>query len=80
MPKDLSELTDFELATRKKELAAALILISICFVILIITAIFSFSKKGFSGTTTLPIAFLPIAIINIRNIKNIQAEQASRKK
>lgn len=76
----LSEMPDDELLKRQKEMTVAVILISITVMIMLASAIFGFIKKGFTTTTVLPFAFLPLAIINFLNLKKIKAELASRKK
>ena len=80
MAKQLSEMTNLELATRKKEMTVAVILILFCIVIMLISAVYTYTKKGFTATAVLPFAFFPIAIINLMNLKKIRAELGSRKK
>lgn len=78
--KQLSEIPEDELKKREKEMTVAVILLSTTVMIMLISAIFGFMKKGFTATTILPFAFLPLAIINFQNLKKIKAELALRKK
>lgn len=71
---------DDELKKREKEMTVAVVLLSITVMIMLISSIFGFIKKGFNVTAILPFAFLPLAIINFLNLKKIKAELASRKK
>ena len=77
--KQLSEIPEDELKKREKEMTVAVILLLITVMIMLISTIFGFIKKGFTVTTILPFAFLPLAIINFLNLKKIKAELASRK-
>ncbi|MEQ1797281.1 MAG: hypothetical protein ABL872_04975 [Lacibacter sp.] len=78
--KQLSEMPEDELKKREKEMTVGVILLSITVTIMLVSAIFGFIKKGFTATTILPFAFLPLAIINFLSLKKIKAELASRKK
>jgi len=78
--KQFSEIPEDELKKREKEMTLAVILLSITVTIMLTSAIFVFIKKGFTTTTILPFAFLPLVIINFLNLKKIKAELASRKK
>ncbi len=78
--KQLSEIPEDELKKREKEMTVAVILLSITVMIMLISAIFGFIKKGFTATTILPFAFLPLAIINFLNLKKIKTELDLRKK
>jgi uncharacterized membrane protein len=77
--KQLSEMTEEELTKRKKELTFAVVLMAVAILVMTISAIIGYSKKGFSTTTILPLLFMPIAIINLLNLKKIKAELALRK-
>jgi uncharacterized membrane protein len=77
--KQLSEMSEDELLKRQKEMTVAVVLLSITVSIMLVSAIFVFIKKGFTTTTILPVAFLPLVIINFLSLKKIKAELASRK-
>lgn len=77
--KQLSEMTDEELKKRQKELTFAVILMAVAVLVMTISATISYSKKGFSTTTILPLLFTPLAITNLLNLKKIKAELALRK-
>lgn len=48
--------------------------------ILLVLAIYISFKKGFSALVVVPIALMPILMLNIISIKNIQKELKSREK
>ncbi|MEJ8816545.1 hypothetical protein [Lacibacter sp. H407] len=77
--KQLSEMTDEELKKRQKELTFAVVLMAVAVLVMTISAIIGYSKKGFSTTTILPLLFTPLAISNLLNLKKIKAELALRK-
>ena len=77
--KKFSEMTDDELKKRQKELTFAVVLMAVAVLVMTISAIVSYSKKGFSTTTILPLLFLPLAISNMLNLKKIKAELTLRK-
>lgn len=77
--KQFSEMTDEELKKRQKELTFALVFMAVGVLVMTISAIVSYSKKGFSTTTILPVLFTPLAISNMVNLKKIKAELALRK-
>lgn len=77
--KQISEMTDEELKKRQKELTFAVVLMAVAVLVMTISAIIAYSKKGFSTTTILPLLFTPLAITNLLNLKKIKAELALRK-
>ncbi|HTH32394.1 MAG TPA: hypothetical protein VL946_13685 [Lacibacter sp.] len=77
--KQFSEKTSDELKKRQKELTFAVVLMAVAIVVMTISAIISYSQKGFSTNSILPLLFMPIAIINLINLKKIKAELALRK-
>jgi uncharacterized membrane protein len=77
--KQFSEKTSDELKKRQKELTFAVVLMAVAIVVMTISAIISYSQKGFSTNSFLPLFFMPIAIINLINLKKIKAELALRK-
>ena len=48
--------------------------------ILLVLAIYISFKKGFSALVVVPIALMPILMLNVISIKNIQKELRSREK
>jgi hypothetical protein len=78
--KQLSEMTEEELKKNVRMLTIAVAVIVASIIIMIISAVSSYAKKGFTVYSVVPFAFLPIAIINFVNLKKIKAELASRKK
>jgi hypothetical protein len=78
--KQFSEMTEEELKKNVRMLSIAVAVIFASIIIMIISAVFSYTKKGFTVYTVVPFAFLPIAIINFMNLKKVKAELASRKK
>jgi hypothetical protein len=76
--KQFSEMTDEELKKRQKELTFAVVLMAVAVLVMTISAIVSYSKKGFSTTTILPLLFTPLAISNLLSLKKIKAELALR--
>ena len=78
--KQLSEMNEEELKKNIRLMSIAVSVIIASIVIMIIAGIFSYTKKGFTITTILPVAFMPIAFINLINLKKMKMELASRKK
>ena len=77
--KQLSEMTEDELKKNIRMMTIAVTVIIVSIIIMFISAIYTYTRKGFSVTAVLPFAFMPIAIINLVNLKKIKAELASRK-
>lgn len=75
---DLSTLTVEELEKRAKTTKAASIMLAVIMAIQFGIGIFLTVSKGFNVFTFIPLAFLPILIINFRNIKKIKEEIARR--
>lgn len=78
--KQLSEMTEEELKKNVKMMTIAVTVIIVSIIIMLISAVYTYTKKGFTATAVLPFAFLPIVIINVMNLKKIKAELDSRKK
>jgi hypothetical protein len=74
----LSELSHEELLKKAKALKAASSVLGGMLVIMAATSVYLTYLQGFSVFTALPIAFLPMLIINVSNLKKIQTEIASR--
>ena len=74
-----SKMTEEELKKRQKELTFAVVLMAIAVLVITFSAILSYSKKGFSTTTILPLLFTPLAISNLLNLKKLKSELSLRK-
>ncbi len=77
--KQISEMTTEELNKNLKLMRVAVAVISASIGVMIISAIVSYNKKGFSVFTVLPLMFLPILTMNIANMRKIKTELDSRK-
>ncbi|NCU06057.1 MAG: redox-active disulfide protein 2 [Chitinophagaceae bacterium] len=77
--KQISEMTTEELNKNLKLMRIAIAVISASIGVMIVSAIVSYSKKGFSVFTILPLMFIPILTMNIANMKKIKTELQSRK-
>lgn len=49
-------------------------------IMMVLAGIYLFNKQGFSVFTILPVAFLPILMTNIKNVKKIREMIAEREK
>ncbi len=78
--KQLSEMSEEELKKNIKLVTVAVAVITASILIMFISAVYSYAKKGFTATVVLPFAFMPIAIMNFMNLKKIKAELDSRNK
>lgn len=78
--KQLSEMTEEELKKNIKLMTGAVAVLAASILIMFISAVFTYTKKGFSATVILPFAFMPIAILNVINLRKMKAELASRNK
>ncbi len=77
--KQISEMTTEELNKNLKLMRVAIAVISASIGVMIVSSVVSYSKKGFSVFTVLPLMFVPILTMNIANMKKIRAELESRK-
>ncbi|TDG35203.1 redox-active disulfide protein 2 [Pedobacter changchengzhani] len=68
------EMSNEDLVKAKKSLRSITYALGIMLVVLIILNIFLLFKKGFSPMIFVPVALLPIVIINISSIKKMKAE------
>lgn len=78
--KQLSEMTEEELKKNIRMMSIAVTVIIVSIIIMFISAIYTYTRKGFTVTAVLPFAFMPIAIINLMNLKKMKAELNSRQK
>ncbi len=74
----LSELSQEELLKKEKTLKAASTVLRGMLVVLAAASVYLTYLQGFSVFSVLPVTFLPIFIVNVGNLKKIQAEIASR--
>lgn len=79
-PIDLSALSTEELTKKAKTTKMVAGLLAGALLIEFAAGIYLTIKQGFSIFLVLPIAFLPILIINYQNIKKINEEIARREK
>lgn len=77
--KQISEMSTEELNKNLKLMRIAIAVISASIGVMIVSAIVSYSKKGFSVFTVLPLMFVPILTMNIANMKKIKTELKARK-
>jgi hypothetical protein len=75
---NLSTLTVEELEKRAKTTKIASIMLAVIIAIQFGIGIFLTLSKGFNVFTVIPLAFLPMLIVNFTNIKKIKAEIAKR--
>ena len=76
--KPLAELDLAELQTKEKTLKTAVTVMGIFLAIMILVCAYLTFLQGFSVFTVLPVAFLPLFMVNIANLKKIRAKIASR--
>ncbi len=74
----LSELSQEELLKKEKTLKAASTVLGGMLVVLAAASVYLTYLQGFTVFSVLPVAFLPIFIVNIGNLKKIKAEISSR--
>jgi hypothetical protein len=75
---NLSTLTVEELEKRAKTTKIASIMLAVIIAIQFGIGLFLTLSKGFNVFTVIPLAFLPMLIVNFTNIKKIKAEIAKR--
>ena len=74
----LEELSNEELLKREKMLSAVTYTLAGMLLVLFALAMFLSFTKGFSALTVVPIALMPIVLINLGSIKKIKAERKLR--
>lgn len=77
--KPLIEYTDEELISNEKKIKTITIMLATALLILFISNIVLTFKRGFSALNVIPIALLPILILNINNWNQLKKEKANRK-
>ena len=75
---DLSTLTIEELEKRAKTTKTASVMLSVVIAIQFGIGVFLTFSKGFNVFTVIPLAFLPMLMVNFSNLKKIKEEIAKR--
>jgi len=78
-PEKLSKMSLEELQKQEKSLKIATPILAVLLSVMFVSGIFLTSRQGFSAFSVLPVAFLPLLIVNATNLKKVKAEIASRK-
>jgi len=76
--KKLNELSDEELLRKEKLLRMVSATLAGAIIVLVAANLFLSFKKGFSALHVIPVAFLPIVIINFTTLKEIKKEMKAR--
>lgn len=77
--KKISEMSNEELLKNEKTIKTVTSLLAgALFFLFAVTVFLNILKKEFNTLTVVPIAFLPILIININNLKEIKKEKVNR--
>jgi len=79
MKKNFKEMTSEELVKTKKSLKTVTYLFGVVLLFLFGLNIFLVANKGFSASNVIPIALLPIFILNMNTLKEIKKELEARK-
>ncbi|REC79444.1 redox-active disulfide protein 2 [Chryseobacterium elymi] len=77
--KALTEYTNKELVSNEKKIKAITIMLGIAILLLFLSNIVITFKRGFSALNVIPLALLPILILNINNWNQLKKEKANRK-
>ena len=78
MKKNFNEMTTEELSKAQKSLKTVTYLFGVVLLLLFCLNIFLVANKGFSASNVIPIALLPIFILNMNTLKEIKKELQSR--
>lgn len=76
--KKIEDMSNEELLKNEKTISAVTYTLAGMLLLLFGLGIFLTFKKGFTALTVVPIALLPIVIINFSNIKKIKTERKLR--
>lgn len=76
---ELSELSLEELEKRAKMTKFSNIMLCVAVVLQFLVGVFLTYKNGFNVFIILPVAFLPLIIVNFSNLKKVNEEIAKRK-
>ncbi|SFQ22962.1 hypothetical protein SAMN05444144_10267 [Flavobacterium akiainvivens] len=69
---------DAKLLNLEKTVKAVLYMFAAAIVIMLITTIYTSVTRGFSAVSVLPVAFLPILLLNVNNLNEIKKEIKAR--
>lgn len=78
MKKNFNEMTTEELIKTQKSLKTVTYLFGVVLLLLFCLNIFLVVNKGFSASNIIPVALLPIFILNMNTLKEIKKELQSR--
>ncbi|MEY8759600.1 redox-active disulfide protein 2 [Chryseobacterium tongliaoense] len=76
--KSISKYTDEELINNEKKIKVLTIMLMTVIVLLFLSTMFLTFKKGFSALKVIPIALLPVLIMNINNWNKLKKEKSDR--
>lgn len=76
--KSISEYTNEELISNEKKIKIITIMLGIAILLLFLSNIVLTFKRGFSTMSVIPIALVPILILNINNWNQLKKEKANR--
>lgn len=76
--KSISEYTNEELISNEKKIKIITIMLGIAILLLFLSNIVLTFKRGFSAMSVIPIAVVPILILNINNWNQLKKEKANR--
>ncbi|OIV41900.1 redox-active disulfide protein 2 [Flavobacterium johnsoniae] len=79
MKKKFNEMSSEELLKNEKSLKAVTYIFGIVLLLLFVLNIYLAFIKGFSAANVIPLALLPIFILNMNTLKEIKKELESRK-
>ncbi|MDF2475272.1 MAG: hypothetical protein K0S24_755 [Sphingobacterium sp.] len=74
----ITEYTNEELISNEKKIKSVTIMLSVFILMLFIINIILTIKRGFSALNVIPIALLPILILNINNWNELKKEKVNR--
>jgi Flp pilus assembly protein TadB len=77
--KNPSEMSNEELLKTEKTLKPITYLLAICILFLFVLNLYLSFTKGFSASHVIPIALLPIVILNFKALKEVKKEIVMRK-
>lgn len=77
-PKPITEYTNEEIISNEKKMKVLTIMLMVAILLLFFSSFFLTIKKGFSALSVIPIALVPILIMNINNWNKLKKEKADR--
>lgn len=76
---ELSALSTEELQKKEKNIKGLTGMLAVAMIVLFVLYLYITIQKGFTPLLVLPIALMPILIVNIKNIQSIKKELEKRK-